>query len=163
MMRKTFILFVFAAIGLAATAQINPHALGLRFGGTGAFGTEISYQGKISSSNRLEGDLGFYLHPHYSAVGLTGIYQWVWDIDGGFNWFLGVGGQIGSWDYDHDYYHNDNAGVWLSAMGQIGLEYQFSEIPFQLGVDLRPVVGLVNPYYDDGFNLDLGVSFRYIF
>jgi hypothetical protein len=34
------------------------------------------------------------------------LYQWVWNIDGGFNWYAGVGGGVGS--YSRDYYDNRN-------------------------------------------------------
>jgi hypothetical protein len=30
-----------------------------------------------------------------NAIKLTGLYQWVWNIDGGFNWYAGVGGGVG--------------------------------------------------------------------
>jgi hypothetical protein len=32
------------------------------------------------------------------------LYQWVWNIDGGFNWYAGVGG-VGSYGYDKDNTH----------------------------------------------------------
>jgi hypothetical protein len=28
--------------------------------------------------------------------------QWVWNIDGGFNWYAGVGGGLGSYSYDNN-------------------------------------------------------------
>ena len=30
-------------------------------------------------------------------VKLAALHQWIWNIDGGFNWYTGVGGGIGSW------------------------------------------------------------------
>jgi hypothetical protein len=32
---------------------------------------------------------------------MTALYQWVWNIDGGFNWYAGVGGGVGN--YSHDF------------------------------------------------------------
>jgi hypothetical protein len=29
------------------------------------------------------------------------LYQWVWNIDGGFNWYAGVGGGVGN--YSHNF------------------------------------------------------------
>jgi hypothetical protein len=31
-----------------------------------------------------------------NAIKLTALYQWVWNIDGGFNWYAGVGGGVGT-------------------------------------------------------------------
>jgi hypothetical protein len=31
-----------------------------------------------------------------NAIKLAALYQWVWNIDGGFNWYAGVGGGLGS-------------------------------------------------------------------
>ena len=84
-MRK--LLFAFAIILSAniVDAQIANHAIGLRLGGGDGFGTEISYQHGLNDLNRLEFDLGMHNGNHYNAWGLAGIYQWVWNIDGGFN------------------------------------------------------------------------------
>jgi hypothetical protein len=50
-------------------------------------------------SNRLELDLGWRNRNDYknngyddNTIKLTALYQWVWNIDGGFNWYAGVGG-----------------------------------------------------------------------
>lgn len=161
-MKKVILSTIMAVFAISMSAQINPHAIGLRLGGSNSFGTEISYQHKLSTLNRFEADLGLRSHDHYSAFGLSGVYQWVWAIDGGFSWFAGVGGQIGSWSVDHDYKTgHDDSGMWLSILGQIGVEYQFSEIPIQIGLDLRPGIGLVNADY--GQDLDLALSVRYTF
>jgi hypothetical protein len=42
-----------------------------------------------------------------NAIKLTGLYQWVWNIDGGFNWYAGVGGGVGSYSYDNNNTYND--------------------------------------------------------
>jgi hypothetical protein len=56
------------------------------------------------------------------------LYQWVWNIDGGFNWYAGVGGGVGS--YSRDYYDNRNydSNAFAFAAGDIGIEYNF-DIP----------------------------------
>ena len=103
---KKIILSAIMLMGLAFTAQaqdISKNALGLRFGGSNGFGTEVSYQRGLSDNNRLELDLGWRNRRDYDgydddAVKLTGIYQWVWNIDGGFNWYAGVGGGVGTYD-----------------------------------------------------------------
>lgn len=147
-------------MGLAFTAQaqdISKNALGLRLGDNDGFGGEISYQRGLSDNNRLELDLGWRNSNDVDAFKLTGIYQWVWNIDGGFNWYAGVGGGIGSWS------NNDlnNDGTFVFAAGDVGIEYNFSEAPIMLSLDARPEFGF-SDYNDDlGFDIALGIRYKF--
>jgi hypothetical protein len=136
-MKRTVLLSLALMLGTVMFAQINPHALGLRFGGGSTSNAEITYQRGLGSANRLEVDLGLASNNNYSSFSLIGVYQWVWAIESGFSWYAGVGGGLGSVNWD-DSYNNDNDGFWLSINGQVGIEYQFSEIPLQLSLDTRP-------------------------
>lgn len=158
-MRKLFFAFVLILMANIGNAQIADHAIGLRLGGGDGFGTEISYQHGLSSLNRLEFDLGMHSSNHYNAWGLAGIYQWVWNIDGGFNWYAGAGGRIGSWHWDADY-RTDNNGIFLAVAGDIGLEYVFP-IGIQIALDARPEIGLIN--HGDAFRNNIAFSVRYQF
>ena len=97
-MKKVFLVsvFILGAIFSANSQNISDHAIGIRFGDNDGFGGEISYQRQLSEVNRLEVDLGYRDHKDFNAFKLTGIYQWVWRIDDGFNWYAGVGGGLGS-------------------------------------------------------------------
>ncbi|MBN2742844.1 hypothetical protein LX69_01917 [Breznakibacter xylanolyticus] len=162
-MKKLGILLFALMIGFAAEAQINPHALGLRLGGGDAGGSEISYQHGLSRKTRFEADLGWRNSKYYDAFCLTGVHQWVFPIESGFQWFVGVGGQFGSWSWDDKYYNgNDDDGMWIAIAGQIGIEYQFSEVPLQIGIDARPNIGVVNSNSELG-NWDVALSIRYCF
>ena len=91
-MKKLFLLSV-AVLGFtfAASAQeISDNAIGLRLGDSDGFGAEISYQRALGDNNRLELDLGWRDGKNYDGFKLAGLYQWVWDLDGGFNWYAGV-------------------------------------------------------------------------
>jgi hypothetical protein len=102
-MKKILFLTLFVAMGLVSLAQVNPHAIGLRFGGDGDVnGAEISYQHGIGDANRLELDLGFGANKNHSRMFLAGIYQWDWNITGGLNWFVGPGASVGFYTYDKD-------------------------------------------------------------
>jgi len=158
-MRRLFFAFVLVLLANIGNAQIADHALGLRLGGGDGFGTEISYQHGLSSLNRLEFDLGMHSSNHYNAWGLAGIYQWVWNIDGGFNWYAGAGGRIGSWHWDTDY-RTDNNGIFLAVAGDIGIEYVFP-IGIQISLDARPEIGLIN--HGDAFRNNIAFSVRYQF
>jgi len=152
----------FITISTVNAQEISNHAIGIRFGDNDGFGGEISYQRQLSENNRLELDLGFRNRDKYGdAFKLSGIYQWVWNIDGGFNWYAGFGAGIGSWNVGNDYEGNDDDGLFLNADGNIGIEYNF-DIPLLISLDFRPEFGIVGDY-GDGTDLDLALSIRYQF
>ena len=106
----------------AVNAQVDSKAIGVRL----TYGGEVSYQHPLSSSNRLEANLGYGLG---YGLGLSGAYQWVWDLSAlaeGFNWYAGVGAGASVGDY-----------FCLRALGQVGIEYNFN-IPLQISLDYRP-------------------------
>lgn len=70
---------------IATSQNFSDHAIGLRLGGGNGIGTEVSYQRALSVANRLEMDLGIESRYNSSAFKLTGIYQWVWELQGNFN------------------------------------------------------------------------------
>ena len=159
-MKRLFFAFVLILSANIGNAQIANHAIGLRLGGGDGFGTEISYQHGLSDLNRLEFDLGLHSGNNYNAWGLAGIYQWVWNIDGGFNWYAGAGGRIGSWSWDSGYKGTNSSGIFLAAAGDVGIEYAFP-IGIQLGLDARPEIGLIN--HGDLFRNNIALSIRYQF
>jgi opacity protein-like surface antigen len=166
-MKKLF-LSAFMLLGLATATQaqdISKNALGLRLGDNDGFGGEISYQRGLSKNNRLELDLGWRNSKHVDAMKLVGLYQWVWDIDKGFNWYAGVGAGIGSWRYNYNGF-SENGSIILAA-GDIGIEYNFAEVPLQLSLDLRPEFYLNNSgdnqFREDNFGPDIALGIRYRF
>ena len=163
-MKKVF-LFGFMLIGLAFAVQaqdISKNALGLRLGSNDGFGGEVSYERGLSKSNRLEFDLGWRNSNNVDALKLAGLYQWVWNIDNGFNWYAGVGGGFGSWNYNYNGIKNN--GSFFFAAGDIGVEYNFKGAPIQLSLDLRPELYINNNGYRDGnFGPDLALGIRYKF
>lgn len=154
------------AVAFTAQAQKGPkNALGLRFGGNNGLGTEISYQRDLSKNNRLELDLGWRNNDHYDAVKVTGLYEWVWNIEGGFDWYAGVGAAVGTWNssyYDHKHSKHSDSGAFGLITGTVGVEYNFKEVPIQVALDLRPEVYL-NDSYRNGIYADLGIAVRYRF
>ncbi|WP_299670675.1 hypothetical protein [uncultured Polaribacter sp.] len=148
-MKKVLIVcsFIFAAIFSSNAQEISDNAIGLRLGSNDGFGSEISYQRKLKENNRLEVNLG--LRDAFSDVKLTGLYQWVWNLEDKFNWFAGAGGGI----YDANR-------TSLFASGVIGIEYSF-DIPLMISIDYRPEIGITGNL--DGLNSDLGLSVRYQF
>lgn len=164
---KKIILSALMLIGLAFTAQsqeIAKNALGLRLGDNDGFGGEISYQRGLSKNNRLEFDLGWRNSNHVDAIKVVGLYQWVWNIDQGFNWYAGVGAGLSTWDYDYRYAGNrfKDSGTYVFAAGDIGIEYGFENVPILISLDARPEIG--SGYYDNdnfGFDVGLGIKFKF--
>ena len=162
MKKLIFSAVMLLGLAFASNAQeISKNALGLRLGDNDGFGGEISYQRALGSNNRLEVDLGWRNSNDVDALKLTGLYQWVWNIDGGFNWYAGVGGGLTSWSYD--YKNNKDSGVGLFAAGDIGIEYLF-DIPLQVALDFRPELYFgSDKWRKDNFGPDVALSIRYRF
>jgi hypothetical protein len=160
-MKKLFISLT-VCVGFIFTTQaqkISENTLGLRLGDNDGFGAEVSYQRALGSSNRLEADLGWRNSRNADATKLTVIYQWVWNIDGNFNWYAGLGGGVGSWRYSESGFND--SGIFVFAAGDIGIEYDF-DIPLLLSLDFRPEFG-GRGYYENNYGSDIAVSVRYQF
>jgi hypothetical protein len=162
---KKLLLSAFMLAGLAfSTNAQDRNALGLRLGDNDGFGGEVSYQRLLGDNNRLELDLGWRDSKHYDALKLTALYQWVWNIEGGFNWYAGVGGGVGTWEFDHvaPGYDGDDSGTFLFAAGDIGIEYNF-DIPLQLSLDFRPEIYFGDDFREDDFGPDIALGIRFKF
>ena len=159
-MRKLFLLSIacFGFIAVSSAQDISPNALGLRMGDSDGFGAEVSYQRALSDSNRLEFDLGWRSGNNYDGFKLAGLYQWVWRIDGAFNWYAGVGGGLVSFSGTNSLEGTDGTSVF--AAGDVGIEYNF-DIPLQISLDFRPEFG--NSDFTDNTVFDIALGLRYQF
>ena len=160
---KKLILSAAMLVGLAFASnaqEISKNALGLRLGDNDGFGGEISYQRALGDNNRLELDLGWRNNDAYDAYKLVGLYQWVWNIDGGFNWYAGVGGGLGSYSIDRPNRNED--GTFFLAAGNLGIEYNF-DIPLMLSLDIRPELYFGDDFRDDNFGPDIALGIRFQF
>lgn len=167
MKKNVLLFFAVAILGWQANAQeISRNAIGLRIGDSDGFGPEVNYQRGIGDNNRLEFGLAWHSKRHWDAVKLTGLYQWVWNIDGGFNWYAGPGVGAGFVSYDHSYYggphyydRDKETDAYGFLTGTVGVEYGF-DFPLLVSLDFRPQFNL--GYHDD-VNFDLGIAARYQF
>ena len=151
-MKKIFLLgaLVIGFTSLSNAQDIAENAIGLRIGDSNGFGTEISYQRALSDNNRLEVDLGWRSYKGGDGFKLAGIYQWVWNIEGDFNWYAGVGGGLGSANKS-----------FLFVAGDVGIEYSF-DFPLLLSLDFRPEISFGNVLRDDlGFDVGLGIKYQF--
>ena len=158
-MRKLFLLAItfIGFTALSSAQDISPNAIGLRLGDSDGFGAEISYQRALGDNNRLEFDLGWRSGNTFDGFKLAGLYQWVWNIDGGFNWYAGFGGGVGSYNFDDNDLDDE---TFLFAAGDIGIEYDF-DIPLLISLDFRPELGFGT--YTDDLDFDIALGIRYQF
>jgi hypothetical protein len=166
MSKYCFFLYLLIGVMYSCKAQVNnsKNAIGLRFGNNYGFGVEISYQKKLSAENRLELDLGFTNDNNTDALKISGIYQWYWNIEKELDWYAGFGGGLGSWNTNDNYnngYAADN-GIFGVLNGDVGIEYNFKEIPIQIAIDGRPEF-IFNNYEKNDFGFNVGLAFRYRF
>ncbi|GGX03619.1 hypothetical protein GCM10007384_01700 [Aquimarina muelleri] len=156
-----FAIFLLGSVSAVKAQEISKHALGLRLGDDDGFGVEASYQLGLGDSNRLEFDLGWRDFNYGDAVKIAGIYQWVFNIDKGFNWYVGPGGGLVFVDYDNDRFLRDNRSeTYFFIAGDIGIEYNF-DFPLLLSLDFRPEIGFGDN--DDDLDFDIGLGVRYQF
>ena len=161
-MKKLF-LSIIAIGGLLFTVnaqEISDNAIGLRLGDSDGFGTEITYQHALGENNRLELDLGWRSGNNWDGFKLAGLYQWVWQLDGSFNWYAGVGGGVGSYSWDNPFPNGDDSETFIFAAGDIGIEYDF-DIPLLISLDFRPELGFGD--FRDDIDFDIALGLRYQF
>ena len=79
-MTKVFLVFgvLFLTMCSANAQEVSENAIGLRFNQGNGLGAAISYQKKITDSNRLEVNLG--LRDAFNSFKGIGLYQWVWNL-----------------------------------------------------------------------------------
>ena len=162
---KNRILLILVCIGFTSTVlaqESTRNAIGLRLGDSDGFGAEISFQRDLKENNRLEADFGWRNGVNYDGIKLVGLYQWVWLLDGDFNWFVGAGGGISAFRIDKKN-SDDVKDTFVFAAGNIGVEYTF-KIPLRLSLDFRPELGFGNDIYDNNdVDFDIGIGVRYLF
>ena len=151
--------YLIIVILLLLTARLSgQNAIGLRIGAGGA---EISFQTSNIFPDRLEADIGWSWSPGWNSCIFTGIYQWVFPIESGFNWHAGAGAALGLWSYTGREPEKYNGGISLALVLNGGAEYNFTEIPVQLSLDLRLTPYLLSRGATPWF--DLGIGIRYLF
>ncbi|HPB04616.1 MAG TPA: hypothetical protein PKV50_00080 [Prolixibacteraceae bacterium] len=158
-MKKIYlVLLIVASMAIGAQAQISPHAIGLRLGGGSLGSAELSYQHGLGSANRLEFDLGWGGNSSWNRMNIVGVYHWLWNIDGGLNWYVGPGAALGLYSYK-----GDPGYVNVAIGGQIGLEYNFSKkgAPILLSIDARPMWDFLGDNAGLGWGAALGIRYTF--
>lgn len=150
---------LFAAILMAAfattlSAQHYNSSLGLRLG----YDSGVTLKHFFAPASA--GEFILATSPNYFL--LTGLYEYQQPIPDapGLDWYVGLGGHIGSIHKNKDLYNSS----FLLGMDLIGgVEYVFPSAPFNISLDWKPSFNFTNSYNDywySGFALSLRYMFR---
>lgn len=160
-MKKIFTTMVIM-LAVASVAFAQPRAIGGRVG----YNTEFSYQHSLNEGLYVDMTAGGYLfNTYWGHADLTATFDWIWNIKGIWNWFVGPGAGVG-FGFGSYYKQYDIMPFQVNVGGQIGFEWAFG-IPLNLTVDWRPminVLGFNNTYYTPWnglFNFGVGVRYRF--
>jgi len=152
---KKLIVIVALMLGIAVAASAQPRALGLR---GGAWASELSYQHSLGE-NFLEVDLGWWYH---GGLNVAAAYDFSIAPLGPFNFYAGPAADVYTWTYaDVD---GNKSGLGLGVGAQIGIEYIFDEIPFQISLDWRPMFNFLRAPGAGAFGYEgVALGLRYAF
>jgi len=151
MKKILFVSIVLITAGLInLKAQDYKTSAGIRAG----LSTGITLKHFIATSDAVEG----ILTTRYGGFNVTGLYErhgGAFDTDHLY-YFYGGGAHIGMWaEKDSPTY------TVIGIDGIIGLEYVFTEIPFNLSLDWKPGFNLIG--YSGFWGDEVALSFRYTF
>lgn len=139
-------------------AQQGQTGVGLRLGTDPG----ITVKHFVRENGAIEG----ILHTGYRRFMVTGLYEWHTSLSApGFKFYAGVGAHIGFMDryvrvHHHDHFHEvyyEDPYASVGPDGIVGLEYYFTEIPLNIGLDLKPAIDFhynhAHTYVDGAFNI----------
>ena len=156
-MKKIILLLVLViGIKVIANAQDYKTGVGLR----GGFSNGLTIKHFISDRNALEG----LISTRWRGVEITGLYEIhnrAFDVDR-LNWYYGGGAHIGFYDGVNTTWGDVGTPYTVVGIdGILGIEYNFSEAPINIGLDWKPAFNLFGDthFWGDGGAL----SIRYIF
>lgn len=143
-------LFFAAALLMVASVftQLKGQELGIRFGNGTVGDVAVDAVFSLGEFSRIHANLAF----GNDQIGIDALIDFLYKPIGpqNLNWYVGAGPFVGLGD---DFQ--------LGAVGEVGLEYHFNEVPLALGLDWRPAFRLVD---DTDFGVEgFGFNLRYVF
>ncbi|OEJ99947.1 outer membrane insertion C- signal [Roseivirga misakiensis] len=146
-MRKLLVIAVIL-FGFSGLQQVKGQEIGVRFGN--GLVSDVAFDAVFSFGqfSRIHSNVAF----GNDQVGVSALLDFIYRPLGeeGFSWYTGAGPYVAlGGDFQ------------LGAAGEIGLEYQFGQVPLSLSLDWRPAFRLVD---DTDFSVDgFGFNLRYVF
>jgi len=155
-MRKGIItiILVLSIVGLA-NAQEYRTGIGLRAG----FSSGLTIKHFMNQKAAFEG----LLKTRWQGFDITGLYEihnQAFDVSR-LKWYYGGGAHIGFYNGNHVYWGTYGQEYTIVGIdGILGMEYTFSEIPINIGIDWKPALNIVGY---SGFWSEGAISFRFVF
>jgi hypothetical protein len=143
-------------ISAFASAQDYNTGVGLRLG----FSNGLTVKHFLSQRSAVEGLLATRWRG-FEITGLFEVHNQAFDVER-LNWYYGFGGHIGFWNGDNTTWGDVGTNYTLIGIdGILGIEYNFKEVPINIGLDWKPAFNLTGytGFWGDGGAL----SIRYIF
>jgi len=155
-MKKILLLIIMGFISSIGLAQDYNTGIGVRAG----YFNGVTIKHFVGQKAAFEG----ILSSRWRGLQLTGLYE---IHDEAFNtkrlnWYYGFGAHLGFWDGNRTRWGEvDRSYTVIGIDGILGMEYNFIEAPFNIGIDWKPSMNLIGYR---GFWADGGaLSIRYIF
>ncbi len=156
-MKKIIVSLMFVC-ATVTVANAQSRAIGARLG----YNLEFSYQHALASRNMIDLSVGVTnFYNDYGYIEADCMYDWVFNIRGGWNWYVGPGVGLG-YGFGSGW---ENA-FRVSVGGQLGVEYNFG-IPLNLSLDWRPMVNVLGfgnssyHWYNGFSSIALGIRYRF--
>ena len=156
-MRRILLTFIFAvSILISSNAQEYKTALGLRAGTSSGLtikhfvGAKAAFEGLLTT--KWDG---------FDMTGLYEVHNRAFDVDH-LNWYYGFGGHVGFWNGTNTPWgeYGTTYAV-IGAVGILGIEYTFDEVPINIGLDWKPVLNIIG---EQGlWGDEAALSIRYVF
>ncbi len=153
--------FLFAAsvltlLSLTVRSQDYINSVGVRLG----LSQGITFKHFVTTTDAAEGLLAM----RWEGFTITGLYerhQVAFDVNELY-FYYGGGAHIGVWNGRVNPWFDDRTSHSVVGIdGVIGLEYVFSDIPFNASLDWKPALNLIG--YTGFWGDELALSFRYTF
>lgn len=149
---------------LAAQSQSTyKSAVGLRFG----YPLSISFKQFISETNAIEVFAGYRRYWRYASdFRVGGLFLIHTPIEGvaGLQWYAGGGATAIFYNYDDFYYSSYNYGkVNVGIMAALGLDYKFTDAPFNVSIDWVPTFVVGEGAYNGFRGANGALAVRYTF
>ncbi len=152
---KRIIVIFFLTICLTSLTDAQDYITGV--GLRGGFASGISVKHFVNRNAALEG----LLTSRWLGFEITGLYEVhnnAFDVDR-LNWYYGGGAHIGSFNASNVPW--ETSGVVVGIDGVIGIEYNFTEAPINVGIDWKPSINILG--YSEFRGDEAALSVRYIF
>ena len=156
-MKKTILVLIV----IAAAAGLMAMDYGTGIGVRGGLSNGITVKHFINEKTAIEG----LLASRWGGFNITGLYEIhnaaAFDVPS-LNWYYGLGAHIGFWSgKDVGWADDDENYTVIGIDGIIGIEYNFEELPFNIGLDWKPAFNLTGntEFWGDGGALSL----RFVF